>query len=217
MGVVLFDAVYLIEGVSRPGYDAWQQAISTLSLGPGGWVQQANFIGLGVITIGVAFVWRRVLEGGVCETWYPIMRVLEGLSLIMIGFFSTDPAFGYPPGAPTPQPFSTVHGIVHFAFTFTIIFAMMASLVIIARRFWGDRDWRGWAGFSIASAVVINVFIALFGVANGHHSHYAGVFERVATNIETIWALALLVRLWSGAPFFAGSVEARTAERFVNG
>ena len=47
---VVFDAVYLIEGATRPGYDAWQQAISTLSLGPGGWIQQANFIFLGVMT-----------------------------------------------------------------------------------------------------------------------------------------------------------------------
>jgi len=65
LGPLLFDAVYLIEGATRPGYDGWQQAISTLSLGPGGWLQQANFIGLGVLTVAVAIVWRRILKGGV--------------------------------------------------------------------------------------------------------------------------------------------------------
>jgi hypothetical protein len=32
----LFTATYPIEGAPRPGYGAWQQAISALSLGPGG-------------------------------------------------------------------------------------------------------------------------------------------------------------------------------------
>jgi hypothetical protein len=32
----LFLAVYLLEGATHPGYDAWTQPVSTLSLGPGG-------------------------------------------------------------------------------------------------------------------------------------------------------------------------------------
>jgi hypothetical protein len=87
------------EGGGFSCYDAWQQAISTLSLGPGGWIQRADFVLLGVMTVGVAVVWRRILAGGVCATWYPVMRGIEGFSLVMIGFFSTDPAFGYPPGS----------------------------------------------------------------------------------------------------------------------
>ena len=204
MGPVLFDAVYLIEGVTRPGYDGWQQAISTLSLGPGGWIQQANFICLGVITLGVAVAWRRILKGGVCATWYPILRGIEGFSLIMIGFFSTDPAPGYPPGTVPTVPFTTVHGVIHFSFTFMIIAAMMGGLFVIARRFWGDPNWRGWVSYSVASAVLINVFIVLFGVANTHHFEYAGVFERLATNVEAIWSLVVLARLWTGVPFFRG-------------
>lgn len=185
MGPALFDAVYLIEGVTRPGYDAWRQAISTLMVGPGGWIQQANFIFLGVITLGVAAVWRRILKGGVCATCYPIMRGIEGFSLIMIGFSLTDP--------------------LHTFWLFMIIGAMMAGLFIIARRFWGDPNWLGWVFYSVASGVLINVFIALFGIANTHHFEYAGVLERVATNIEPIWGLVILVRLWHGARFFIGS------------
>jgi Protein of unknown function (DUF998) len=178
----IFDAVYLIEGTTRPGYDAWRQAISTLMVGPGGWVQQANSILLGGLTLVVAAVWRRILKGGVCATWYPIMRGIEGLSLIMIGFSLTDP--------------------VHTFWLFMIIGAMMAGLFIIARRFWGDPNWRGWAFYSAASGVLINVCIALFGIATAHHFEYAGVLERVATNIEPIWGLAILGRLWTGTPFF---------------
>jgi hypothetical protein len=210
---VFFTAVYLIEGVTRPGYDGWRQAISALSLGPGGWVQQANFVFLGLNVLVVAYAWRRILVGGIGATWYPIMRGIEGLSLIGIGFFSTDPTPGYPPGSAPVQPFSTVHGIVHFACLFVIIFAMMAGLFIMAARFWGDRNWRGWVWYSVIGALLINLFIALFGVANGRGFEYAGVFERLATNIETMWGLVVLARLWTGVPFMAsGAQSATTAE-----
>src|SRR5258708_28054669 len=70
-GTVLFPIIYLIEGATRPGYNAWQQAISTLRLGPGGWIQQADFIMCGVSILWLAFVCRQILRGGVCATWYP--------------------------------------------------------------------------------------------------------------------------------------------------
>jgi hypothetical protein len=77
----------------------------------------------------------------------------------------------------------------------------MAGLLIMARRFWGDPYWRGWTWGSILAAVAINVLIALFGVANAHGFAYTGVLERVDTNIETVWGLAILTRLWTGVPF----------------
>ncbi len=46
---VLFATTYLIEGATRPYYSALQQPISALSLGPGGWVQQVNFVAFGVV------------------------------------------------------------------------------------------------------------------------------------------------------------------------
>src|SRR5690349_13661254 len=181
-GPLLFDTVYTVDGAMRPGYSQARDAISTLLTGPNGWIQQANFVVLGLLTLGVAAVWRRILRGGVCETWYPIARGVEGLALVAIGFSLTDP--------------------LHTAWLFVIIGAMMAGLFIIARRFWGDPTWGGgWAAYSVLSAVLINVFIALFGVAQ-HTSlrEIAGVLERLATNLEPLWGLIIFVRLWRGTP-----------------
>ena len=55
--------------------------------------------------------------------------------------------------------------------------------------------------YSVASALLVNLFIALFGVANSHDFAYAGILERLATNVEAIWGLALLGRLWARVPF----------------
>src|SRR5215472_3883042 len=98
VGAFLFTATYLFEGITRPGYDAWQQPISALSLGPGGWVQQINFAVFGVLTLLSAVGWYRFLAPGCNAIWFPLLQGIAGLGLIGIAVFSMDPFPGYPPG-----------------------------------------------------------------------------------------------------------------------
>ena len=44
LGPVLFIAVFLVEGATRPGYSAWHNHVSLLATGDGGWMQVANFL-----------------------------------------------------------------------------------------------------------------------------------------------------------------------------
>ncbi len=180
LGTALFPIIYLIEGAVRPGYDAWRDTISSLSLGPMGWMQQLNFALCGVFVLLSAYVWRRILSGGVCATWYPILRVVEGLALVAIAIFTQDP--------------------LHTAFLIVIMNAMCFGLFVIARRFWGQSQWRGWVMFSVICGLWPMVVMPFFGLAlHGHGalSAYAGLFERLATNADTVWSLVLLARLWS--------------------
>ena len=181
VGTVLFPIIYLIEGVARPGFDAWQQTISALSLGPGGWIQQLNFALCGVSVLWLAYVWRRILAGGVCATWYPIIRGIEGLGLIAIAIFTQDP--------------------LHTAILIVIVNAMCFGLFVIARRFWKNPDFRGWTTFSVICGLWPMVVMPIYGVALNTHSMlngYAGLFERLATNADTIWGVVLLIPLWAG-------------------
>lgn len=196
LGSLLFTTTYLIEGVTRPGYSAWQQSISALSLGPGGWLQQVNFVVFGVIIVSTAFAWRRFLKGGVSATWYPIFRTLEGLGLIMDGFFSTDPGPGYPPG--TVLAASTLSGEIHNIFAYVAIGSIALGFFVLARRFVGVPHWRGWVAYSVLTGLLTIVFIATFGAASGQHSAIAGIFERLATSFGTLWGLIFFVRLWMG-------------------
>ena len=199
---MLFTITYLIEGAIRPGYSAWQQAISALSLGSGGWIQQVNFVVFGVCTLCMAFAWRRVLKGSVYAIVYPIIRGIEGLALIMVGFFSQDPTPGYPPGTVPTTP--TLHGEIHIIGAYVIVGAMASGLFVIAWRFAGDPRWRGWVAYSVISGLLTLIFMAFFGTGQNPHSMfagYAGLFERLATNIETIWGILLLARLWAGTGF----------------
>jgi Protein of unknown function (DUF998) len=199
-GTVLFPIIYVILGATRPGYDPWRQSISALSLGPGGWVQQLNFVLCGVSVLWMAFVWRKILAGDVCATWYPIIRGIEGLGLIAIGIFSTDPGYGYPPGTPSGPGHSTLGGTLHLIFTSLILNVMCLGLFVIARRFWKNPEWRGWTAFSVICGLLPIVFIPFFVIGQNNQtafSGYAGLFERLATNADTLWTVVLLVRLWA--------------------
>jgi Protein of unknown function (DUF998) len=178
-GTALFLIIYVIEGATRPGYDPWRQTISALSLGPGGWIQQLNFALCGASVLWLAYVWRKILAGGVCATWYPIMRGIEGVGLIAIAIVTQDP--------------------LHTVVLVVIVNAMSFGLFVIARRFWRNPHWRGWVAFSVACGLWPMVVMPFFGVALNPHSvfaGYAGLFERLATNADTIWSLVLLARLW---------------------
>ena len=211
-GTLLFPLIYLIEGATRPGYNPWQQAISSLSLGPGGWIQQADFILCGISILWLAFVWRQILKGGACATWYPTVRSIEGMALILVGIFSTDPGYGYPPGTPAGAGNATTGGTLHLVFTILVVNAMSVGLFIIARRFWRNPDFRGWTTFSVICGLLPMIFMPFFVIAQNAHgpfSGYAGLFERLATNADTLWGVIVLTPLWSGRKLMRPNVEKR--------
>ena len=201
VGSLLFTITYLIEGAIRPDYNALQQAVSALSLGPSGWVQQVNFVFFGLVTLAMAFIWRQILKGGAGATWYPILRSLEGLGLIVDGFFSQDPAPGYPPGALLMPP--TLHGTVHTLFAFVCITSIALGYFVLARRFAQEPRWEwGWAIYAIISGLLTMILIALFGSLTAQHSPIAGLFERLATSgVSLPFGVILLARVWLGTGF----------------
>src|SRR6266487_6039840 len=69
IGPLLFIIVLLIEGATRPGYSAWHHYGSTLSLGPGGWVQITNFIVCGLLTLCFAIGLWQVFRTGKGAAW----------------------------------------------------------------------------------------------------------------------------------------------------
>ena len=113
-GAALFTAVASLQGSIRPGYDARQQAVSALSLGPSGWIQQINFIVFGASLLFTVPALRRMLRGGVGAVSYPVATALSGVSLVMVAFIAQDPAPGYDPeqlGHALP----TWGGMIHLA------------------------------------------------------------------------------------------------------
>ena len=192
VGAFLFTATYLLEGLTRPGYDASQQPISALSLGPGGWVQQINFVVFGLLLVLSAVGWRRLLTPGRASIGFPLVQSLIGLCLMVVGFFSPDLAPGYPPGVVPIAP--TVHGTIHLVAAYVVFPALACGCFVLARRFAVEPRWRGWATYSVITGILILVFIALFPTTFGSGLP-AGLFELVSALAHAVWSCLLVAAL----------------------
>jgi hypothetical protein len=194
VGSLLFMVVYLIEGATRPGYAMLQQPISALSLGPGGWMQQVNFIIFGLISLCAALGWRRALAPGAGAVAYPILRAVEAIGLIVDGYFSQDPARGYPLGVSAAVA-PSMHAIIHTSFAVVSITAIALSCFVLAWRFAHEPRWRAWALFAVVVGLLTMVFIAIFGSLNAQPGSLAGLFERLATAGSMLLGLLVVARL----------------------
>ena len=144
--VVLFVVVMTIEGARRPGYDATYHTGSELELGPGGWIQRANFLLVGSGFAAVAVGVQRTLQ----TTAGAVLLGVAALGLVMAAIFTPDPVRGYPPGASsrTARP-ETVHAQLHEVSGPLMTLALFGACVAVARRLDGP-----WAIYTLATAVV---------------------------------------------------------------
>ncbi|HLI89853.1 MAG TPA: DUF998 domain-containing protein [Ktedonobacteraceae bacterium] len=196
VGPLLFILVILVEGATRPGYDAWTQAASALSLSDQGWMQITNFIVCGLLILGFAVGVRQVFRNGPGRTWGPILLAVVGAGLIIAGIFVTDPAQGYPPGTPAgPSLHTTLHGAIHFFIGGLAFFSgLPASCFVFARRFAGDTQWKGWSLYSIISSIMMIAFFVAFAIASTRAGP-GGLFERISIAIGMIWMALFALRL----------------------
>jgi hypothetical protein len=136
------------------------------------WIQIANFIVTGLLTIAGAAGMRRALQSGRGRTWGPLLLAVYGLGLIGAGFFSADPALGLPPGTPADAHSISWHGLLHFISAGVGFLGLIAACVVFARRFAGLKQW-GWAVYSLATGVLF--FAAFFGIATGSNQSGAAL------------------------------------------
>jgi Protein of unknown function (DUF998) len=192
VGPVLFNVTYLIEGATRPGYNSLRLTVSALESGPLGWIQVANFIVFGLLIGCFAVGLRKALVRGFGATLLPLLEGFAMLGLIGDGIFTRDP--------------------LHL---FCDILALAPGVVasfVFARRFAGDPRWRGWATYSIVTAILAVVLLIAFGVALTHNGP-AGLFEKMATLVRSTFLLLLAARLLASPGRLAPQEGALRAQR----
>jgi hypothetical protein len=182
----LFVLTFLIAGATRgEGYDALRHPVSSLQLGQDGWIQTANFLVAGALTIAFATgLWRETRPDAVLVgVW--------GVGLVGAGAFTTDPVSGYPLGTPAAIDYTTT-GALHDAFSLPAFVALAVVQVVLAR-----GQGRGWAVYSLLSA---GVFLTAFVLASVGFSQteplvdLAGLFQRIAVIVGFGWLTALAWR-----------------------
>jgi len=188
----LFFVVAIIQAVTRPGYITLLNAISQLSLGDLGWIQTTSFLLTGLLA--VAHGVRRLLKGQKGGAWGALLVGTFGLGLIVAGASPPDPGFGFLPGAPAgPGPMPTSgHATLLAVGFFLSMFSLIINCFVFLRRFNSVRQ-KGWAVYSVVSAVAMIVLIALTNV----FMSWAGVIVALAGAAAFGWITATSARLRS--------------------
>jgi uncharacterized membrane protein YhaH (DUF805 family) len=188
----------LAQALTRPGYDLMRQPVSSLALGPLGWVQTLNFLLGGVLMLGFALGLARALPVlGRPPGPLPAIVAAWAVGLLGAGVFATDPISGYPVGEPRHG--HTVHGVLHaFPFSVALVAACVAGAVVFARRS-RDEGRRGWAALSAGTALAVLIGFVGFGLSFTIGVGFvpvAGFIQLVTIAIGWAWlaAVALHVR-----------------------
>jgi hypothetical membrane protein len=180
IGPLIFVTVFTSDGLLKPGYSAYAEAISYLEVGANGWIQQANFALLGVLLLVflAGYVWRMgpVLGQGwlyAATAWLAI----SDLGWIMAGLF-------------TPNPFRTPqysgHGVLHQIASATVFLPLAIACLILGAKLIRTRQWRGYGWYCLIFGLVQLVYPigtlaylinpTAFGNVNGPND---GVIQRI--------------------------------------
>jgi Protein of unknown function (DUF998) len=135
----LWAVVSLTQAAARDDFDITRHPLSMLSTGSLGWIQIANFVVAGVLTI----VGARALAG----VWAPRLVRVAGAGLIAAGVLVMDPIT-------TPQPPMSWHSIGHMVAGTITFAALIAACYVLARRFAVARR-RGWSVAAVLSGTAL--------------------------------------------------------------
>lgn len=191
----VFYALAALQLALRPGYDIRTQPISFLALGELGWIQVANFLVTGALALAGALGLRSALRSQSGGTAAPILAGLYGLGMIGAGLFGPDPL---PSPGQAPQMSAT--GAVHMVAFLVSFLSLIAACFVLARRF-SAVGKRGWALYSIASALLAPGLVA----ASMAVPSWAGVI---------VGGAGLVLFGWFSLVAFAIRSEASASEAF---
>jgi uncharacterized protein DUF998 len=124
---------------------------SGLALGPLGWLQVLNFAFLGLTLIFFALgLHREVASRGRLSWAGPALLVVSGSALILAAF-KTDPHLMQGP--------QTWHGAIHLLAFILLVLSFLLSLFFWWRRLGRDLEWRGYALYTLITAIVYIVLL----------------------------------------------------------
>ncbi|MEV4260818.1 DUF998 domain-containing protein [Kribbella sp. NPDC049584] len=184
----LFVVVFMLESAFKgAGYSALRHPVSSLELGGGGWVQVANFLVAGVLTMAFALgVWRSGHRAGA------VLIGVWGVGLLGAGVFTTDPVSGFPLGTPAASDYTT-SGAMHDGFSLPAFLALFVAQLVLSR-----GNGRRWLVYSLLSATA---YLVCFFLASAGFNQTAGLvavgglFQRLAVVVGWGFTIALAVRL----------------------
>ena len=191
----VYVGVSLAQALTRDGFDLGRHAWSQLAIGDWGWIQTANLVATGLMSLAFSVALRRTLVGGRGGRSVPVLVAVFGLGVLLAGVFPADPAGGYPVGMATPTT-PTLHGMLHLMTSGVGFLALAAAMVVMAVRYAAEHR-RGRSAFSVVAAVAL---LGGFGtIASGSGAGVAAFTTGIITALT--WLSLLGVDTYSRATY----------------
>ena len=209
----VFTATFLLEGATRGGYRPLRHPVSSLALGPRGWVQTASFTVTGTLFLaGAAGLGepagpdraRAGAEGqgqaaspGPAPTPRPPSSPRPAFGLLSAAVFPTDPVSGYPPGTPPAPPSPSRTGTAHNLAAIPFFAGLPAAALVSGRRSWRTGQ-PGFARYSAVTALTMLTTAVLSGAGFGQSPGLvpvAGLLQRISIITGLTWLTTLSARV----------------------
>lgn len=200
----LFVLTFLIAGATRPDYDPVRHPVSSLALGPFGWVQTANFVVGGLLMLALAV--GLVLLPGARQKVGAVLVGVWAVGLLGAGAFVIDPVSGYPPGTPAVPDEATVAGTLHNLFAAAAFLSLGAACFVLA------AGGRRWALYSVLSGVALLATFIVSGIGLAQADavvDVAGLWQRISMIIGWVWLTVLALGLLRSPATRAGPPSVR--------
>jgi Protein of unknown function (DUF998) len=195
-GGPVFVAVFLLEGAVLDGYRPLRHPVSSLALGPRGWIQAGNFAVAGTLFLAGAAGLARAGDAAASSRAAPALIGAAGAGLIGAAVFTTDPVSGYPPGTPDGLIQPSAAGIAHNLAAVPVFVGLPAAALAS-----GWQSWRGgrhrFGLYSAGTAVTMLATMALAGAGFGQSPRLVkigGLFQRASIITGFAWLAALSAR-----------------------
>jgi hypothetical membrane protein len=174
VGPILFTATYMAQELFRQDeYSPVAEPVSALEAGPNGWVQQANFVVFGLLTLAFAVGLHRGIRPTRAGIVGPALFFVSGIGLMLAGVFPLEEdAAGvtYDPGG------HFVAGVMFFG-------TSAAALITVSPRLARDPRWQGLGMYVRVCgllAVAGFVLLGVFAIPDDAPLHdWAGLAQRV--------------------------------------
>ena len=198
----VFVTTFLIEGATRDGYRPSRHPVSSLALGPRGWVQTANFAVTGTLVLAGAAGLERAGDPAHGTRVGRALIGAAGAGLISAAVFATDPVSGYPPGTPDAliQPSPT--GMIHNLAAVPVFFGLPAAAFSCGWQSVRTGHHR-FGGYCAATATTMLATTALAGAGFNQSPrlvNLAGLFQRASIVTGFGWLAALSAQALARAP-----------------
>jgi hypothetical protein len=188
-----FVGVFLLEGVVRDGYRPLRHPVSSLALGPRGWIQAGNFAVAGTLFLAGAAGLARA--GDLATSGHAASALIGGAGAGLIGsaVFTTDPVSGYPPGTPDALTEPSRTGTAHNLSAVPVFVGLPAAALACGWRSWRAGQHR-FGLYSAGTAATMLTSMALAGAGFGQSPrlvNLGGLFQRASIITGFAWLTAL--------------------------